>query len=104
MASKTEPAKLTATFAFAHYSGTLGFTHPWPNWLSSKRHSLIIMTPEGAADPENRRIVHWMMRRMARAGSTWDVCASADGISTGAFLPGVSLAGIQTIVDTTIAA
>lgn len=87
----------TAIFELPHEAGTLAFTHPYPRWHSSKRFSLVVLTPEAAADPEKRRVANWMMRRMVRGASRWAVVQSEDGLTTGDFIAGESIAGIQTI-------
>ncbi len=98
----TQAKTLRATFNLPHDPGALGFTHPFPRWESSKRHSLVVLTPEAADDPEKRRVVDFWMRRMARGCSTWSVVGSADGETTGEFEIGSSLIGEQTHVDITL--
>lgn len=99
---QTPPKFLSGEFSRPHTDGCLAFTQSWPMWLSSKRHSLVVLTPEAATNPTKRGRVHDWMRRMTRGCSTWDICSSEDGISTGDFIIGESLLGSQTIVDTTI--
>lgn len=67
---------LTATFTYPHDAGALGVTMPYAEWSSSKRHSLVVLTPSAALDPEKRRIVDDEMSRRVRASSTWDVVAA----------------------------
>ena len=63
----------TATFANAHDDGALATTASFPQWQSTKRHSLVVLTPAGAADPETRRKVNDVMARVARGVSTWAI-------------------------------
>ncbi len=63
----------TGTFANAHDAGCLAMTESFPQWQSTKRHALVVLTAAGAADPETRRKVHDVMVRAARAVSTWSI-------------------------------
>lgn len=67
----------TATFAKAHDQYCYATTAPFPQWISTKRHALIVLTASAAADPEKRRKVNELMARMAREVSTW---AITDGV------------------------
>lgn len=88
---------VTATFTKPHTAGCVGTTAPWPQWRSTKRHSLVVLTEAAAADPIKRNKVHDVMRRLARAVSTWDVVATADGeTTTGPFTIGEGLIGVTT--------
>lgn len=98
----TSPDRFTATFENPHTNDCLAFTHPYPRWISTKRHSLVIVTPSAAIDPSKRRLVDREMRRMVRASSTWDIVQSADGLVTGAFTIGSPAIGMQTIGSVTI--
>jgi len=62
-----------ATFANAHDDGSLATTASFPQWQSTKRHSLVVLTAAGAADPETRRKANDVMARAARGVSTWAV-------------------------------
>ncbi len=97
-----DPKSFRAEFRFAHDAGTLGFTHPYPAWQTTKRHSLVVLTAAAAADPETRAKVHAQMRRMARGSSTWDVVASTDAIVTDQLLVGQPGLGLKTIGAVTI--
>lgn len=98
----TSPTRLTATFTKPHTVDCLAFTHPYPRWISSKRHSLVIVTAAAAIDPTKRRLVDLEMKRMVRASSTWDIVQSADGIVTGAFTVGSTAIGMQSIGSVSI--
>lgn len=63
----------TATFTSAHDDDALATTASFPQWQSTKRHALVVLTPAGAADPETRRKVHDVMVRAARGVSTWAI-------------------------------
>lgn len=80
-----------------HGAANFGFTHPYPAWRSTKRHSLVVLSVSAAADPEKRRKVHEVMQRMARTVSTWDICAGSGSSTTGPFTVGGGLLGITTI-------
>ncbi|MEJ7728227.1 MAG: hypothetical protein WKG00_03345 [Polyangiaceae bacterium] len=89
---------LSATFNEPHTAGCMATTAPWPWWRSTKRHSLVVLTEEAAANPVKRNKVHDVMRRLARGVSTWDVTSSADGLTTtGPFTIGGGMIGITTI-------
>ena len=92
----------TATFQKPHTNGCLCFTHAFPRWISTKRHSLIVVTAAAAIDADKRRLVDRQMRRMVRASSTWDIVQSANGTTTGAFTIGSPSIGMQTIGSITI--
>lgn len=96
------PGNFTATFTKPHPSGVLCTTAPFPKWISTKRHNLVVVTEAAAVDLEKRRMVDEEMRRMVRAPSTWDIVQSADGLTTKTFRVGVSPIGAQTIGDITL--
>ncbi len=89
---------ITALFNNAHTNGCLGFTHPYPAWVSSKRHNLVITTPAVAQNPAMRRRIDQQMRAMLRASSTWAIVQSSDGISTDAIESGTDpCASVKTL-------
>lgn len=90
----------TATFAKAHGAGTVGTTAPWPAWSSSRRHALIVVDAATAADPESRRKIDEVMRRMARGVSRWDIVEGAVGATSGPFNPGSGIPNITPIEAT----
>lgn len=63
----------TATFVNAHDLGALATSGSYPQWQSTKRHALVVLTAAGAAAPETRRKVHDVMARAARGVSTWAI-------------------------------
>lgn len=81
----------TATFTQAHDEGCLATTASLPQWQSSKRASLIIVSASAARDPVKRAKVDDIMRRMARAVSTWSIT------SGGPFKVGRGRLGVTTI-------
>ncbi len=95
-------ATFTATFDKPHTTDCLGSTAPYPKWVTTKRHNLVIVTPAAAIDAQIRRSIDTAMRRMVRASSTWDIVDSADGLVTGSFVIGTSLIGSHTITSVTI--
>lgn len=94
---------LTATFTYAHDAGAWGTTMPYPEWTSSKRHSLVVLRAAAARDPEKRRIVNEQMARMVRATSTWDVVeATEDESGTEGFKLGEPSLGIRTLLPVSL--
>lgn len=92
---------LQGIFTKPHTGGCLCTTAPFPKWISTKRHHLVVVTKAASVDPEKRRQIDEVMRRMARASSTWDIVESSDGLSTGAFTIGESPIGAHTTVNLT---
>src|SRR5262249_11391681 len=86
-----------AQFALAHDDGVFVTTMPYPLWASTKRHALIVLTSAAAADPEKRRRVHNLMRKIARGVSTWSICDGGAGKTNGPFRVGVGRLGVTTI-------
>lgn len=84
----------TATFTKAHDPGDICTTGFFPYWLSTKKHSLIVVTPTCAIDREKRRKIHALMQQVATGVSTWDIAPSADGVHTDRFLPGDAVLGV----------
>ncbi len=78
------PKRFTATFTKTHDNGTIGITHPAPVDATTKRHSLVVVTPECASNPEKRRKVNAILPLIVRSVSTWDIVA-ADGDSVQQF-------------------
>lgn len=93
----TTARTVTFTSVRPHGIGSVAFTHPYPAWRSTKRHSLVVLSASAAADPEKRRKVNELMQRMARTVSTWDICAGSGSSTTGPFTVGGGLLGITTI-------
>jgi hypothetical protein len=87
---------LLATFTRPHTAGCLATTMPFPTQQSTKRRSLVVLTPAAAVDPERRRVVNEYMARVCRATSCWDI-AQGSGGTTGAFTVGVSPIAAETI-------
>jgi hypothetical protein len=92
---------IVATFANAHSVGCIATTMPYPYWSSTKRHSLIVVTPTAAASLDTRRKIHALMKRIAREVSTWEIVAESTPGHTGAFVIGTSTLGAQTFGDIT---
>lgn len=63
---------LTALFTKPHEAGAIG-TNYNPAWISSKRYVRIFVTLEAAKNPEKRRKIHELMRRMARGVTQWEI-------------------------------
>ena len=81
-----------------HAAGVSILRAPFPFWAGTKRHSLVILSAEGAEDAESRRLAQWLMERYARATSTWDIAgANDDGVSAGPFTVGGGKLGVTPI-------
>lgn len=93
----------TATFANAHSAGELVVAMPFPLWVSTKRHDLVMVdTLATANDPEWRRKIDEVMVRMVRGVSTWSIIHPTGAAGhTGTFTVDGGLIGIQTIGDIT---
>ncbi len=63
---------LTATFYRPHEAGSIG-TNSNPAWISSKRYVRIVVTLAAATDPEKRRKINELMRRVARGVTQWEI-------------------------------
>lgn len=83
----------TAVFDRPHPAGVVGTTAPFPYWVSTKRQSLVVLRAGAAADPEKRRRVHELMRRIARGVSTWSIAAASAPGFAGPFKLGVGKLG-----------
>jgi hypothetical protein len=66
-----------------HEPGCLVATMPWPYWISTKRHTLIHVSPAAAAHPEVRRKIHSLMERLSRTVSTWSIVGSSGPFTLG---------------------
>jgi hypothetical protein len=77
----TEYRTFSATFANAHDAGTAGTTANFPYWVSTKRHSLVVLSDDAILDAEVRRKTHEWCARLLRAVSTWSIVGqSAAGV------------------------
>lgn len=74
---------LTATFSKPHSASARGFTMPLPQQVSTKRHTVVVLTDAAAADPEKRRIVNEHLGRRMRATSTWGISGGTSSSTTG---------------------
>lgn len=70
------PGYIVTTFASAHENGTIA-VRPFTVWISSQRHSRVILSLSAAKDPEKRRKANELMDRAARGVSQWSVASSA---------------------------
>ena len=77
------------------YTYTRWMPQPWPYWTSTKRHYLVEVTASAAQDPEARRQIHALMRRMARGVSTWAICGNAGPFTIGS--PTLGIIGVTPI-------
>lgn len=92
------PYFLSFTPTNPHAAGVSILRAPFPFWAGTKRHSLVILSAEGAEDAESRRLAQWLMERYARATSTWDIAgANDDGVSAGPFTVGGGKLGVTPI-------
>lgn len=74
-----------ATFNLPHDAGAFATTQPFPYWTSNQRRLTIIVTQTAALDPEKRRKIDELMRRIARGVTTWQIAPKASSSLTGAF-------------------
>lgn len=89
------PYFLQFTPSKPHAAGVCILRAPWPFWVGSKRHSLVVLSAADAEDPEVRRLAQWLMERYARATSTWDLAgANAGDLTAGPFTVGGGKLGI----------
>ncbi|WP_394847410.1 hypothetical protein LZC95_08085 [Pendulispora brunnea] len=63
------------TFRTAHDVGSIVTTMDFPSWSGVQRTATIVLRAAAAIDSEKRRRVHELLRRMARAVSTWAIVA-----------------------------
>jgi len=82
-------------YTLSHDDGSIGFTHPLPMDARTKRHSLVVVDAAVALDPETRRQINELMRRMVRDCSTWDIVADDGAGNTAQFTIGVDSIGIS---------
>lgn len=61
-----------------HEAGDVVTTQPWPYWIGTRRHDLIMVTDAAARDPQKRRAVDALLADVMRAPTQWSV-ASATG-------------------------
>jgi hypothetical protein len=97
----TTTPEFTATFANPHSAGCLLTTMPFPSWQSTKRRAIIVLTAAAALDPDSRRKVNDLMKRMAREVSTWNIVPVSSTGHTGAFSIGHSYLDAATFGDVT---
>lgn len=72
--AETSPSpRFQAVFTRSHDAGSLALSHPYPGESTTKRHALIIVTQAVAGDPEKRRQINELLRRLVRSTSTWDI-------------------------------
>ena len=96
------PYYLTFTPTKPHAAGVSILRAPWPFWVGSKRHSLVVLSAADAEDPEMRRQAQWLMERYARATSTWDVAGAAEDGTVGPFTVDGGKIGITPIGEVVI--
>lgn len=85
-----------AVFTKPHSLGTYATTGNMPIWSNTKRHVLIIVTPEVAVDPVRRGKVNELLSRVMRAPTTWQIVqttSEADLANLGPFKLGESPLG-----------
>ncbi len=92
-----------ALFRRPHEANEVAFRRPWPFWMSTAKHSLVVVPHGRARDRVLRDKVRRLLHKLLGATSTWDVVEenSTPG-TTGGFLPGVGEPGITPIVQATL--
>jgi len=76
----------TATFTKVHEVGDIATTAYFPFWRTTKKHSLVVLTRAATLDPEKRRTVNEIMKRMVTGWSTWAISPKIDGTHAGGFI------------------
>lgn len=84
---------LRAVFTHAHEPNAHATTSPFPFWVSNQRYALIVVKPEVASNPVLVSRIHALMRKLARAVSTWAVVESTGLNTAGPFKIGESPLG-----------
>jgi hypothetical protein len=98
-----KPEQFQATFTRAHEPNSLATTAPFPYWLSTQRHHLVVVKNGRANDLELRRKVNELMAVVVRGSSTWDIVeANIGGTQVGPFIPGSGKPYITTIGTITL--
>lgn len=97
-----DDGRLSVAATKPHSAGALAMTNPYPEWQSTKRRSMVVLTTAAAADPAKRAKVHQVMQRAARASSEWCVVGSDDGVTTNGFRVGTTGIGTHTIGEVTL--
>lgn len=92
-----------AFFRRPHEANEVAIRRPWPFWMSTAKHSLVVVKHGRARDRVLRDKVRRLLHKLLGATSTWDVVEenSTPG-TTGGFLPGVGEPGITPIVEVTL--
>ena len=67
----------TGTFLKPHDPNTVATTQPMPIWSTDSRRNLAVLSSAAAADPEIRRRVDAVLRRILRGVSTWQIADSS---------------------------
>jgi hypothetical protein len=94
-----------ATLARAHATGTLFTTGRCICLPSVMRDNLVVVTSTVARDPEKRRQIDLVLRKLFRGTSTWTVVESSATGQAGPFILGQSLMGvvpIKTVIYNTL--
>jgi hypothetical protein len=89
---------LTTTFARPHEAGAVAIRRPWPFWMSTAKHSLVVVKNGRARDRALRKKTHQLLHKLLGGTSTWDIVEeNASPGSSGPFLPGDGEPGINPI-------
>jgi hypothetical protein len=82
-----------------HNPGAIVATQPYPAWWSSKRVILVIVKPAAARDPETRRKIDELMRRIVRGVTLWSIAEETTPGKSGPFQIGISPLGSTTVTE-----
>jgi hypothetical protein len=92
----------TGTFTKAHDANTPATMAPFPYWISTKRHNLIILSDAGIVDAETRRKANEWCNRLLRGVSTWNLCGQSAAGVLGPFKVEEGKIGVTTIGEITL--
>jgi hypothetical protein len=87
------PTQVTATFTKPHNPGVLFSTGRTPHVSSTKRHNIIVLTVTAMNDPEKRRRIERVLRKLLRGVSTWALAETSGTGTAGPFIIGTSRIG-----------
>jgi hypothetical protein len=101
--SDVTSTQFTATFTQPHNANTYGSTGRAPFHGSTKRVNAVMVTAEVARDPEKRRKINKLMRKILRNGSIWSIVEEntpGSGVS-GPFTLNSSELGFHSLIEVT---
>lgn len=97
----TSPNRITATFTKVHENGTYATTAPVSRWVSTKCHSLVVVTSSVLSNATQLAQIHRFMRKAMPVSNTWAICSETGTGVVGPFQVGIGRIG-QTPISTTV--